>query len=271
MEITTDMAMTVLQKEAIVRQAYKDSVGVWTWSGGVTSKSGHRVERYIGKPQPMERCLEVYLWLLQQYLDDVAEAFKGHDLTIEQQTAALSFNWNTRAIKRASWVKHFRAGRLDQAEKSIMSWRKPPEIISRREYERDLFFRDAKLHKGNTCLEITKLNSKSQPIWSSGKQVEVRSMINRILNGEPAKEPSPTLTRLAAKDRVSTTELAAGVTTVGTVAATAKQISDDVGGIAMNLPPWAIYVAAGAALAGIFWAWKERRAYKAKARQEIET
>jgi len=43
-----DVAMEVASHEAIIRQAYKDSEGVWIWSVGLTSATGHVVERYIG-------------------------------------------------------------------------------------------------------------------------------------------------------------------------------------------------------------------------------
>ena len=50
-----DVAMEVAGHEAIIRQAYKDSKGIWTWSVGLTSATGHVVERYIGKPQSLDR------------------------------------------------------------------------------------------------------------------------------------------------------------------------------------------------------------------------
>lgn len=48
--------------EAIVRQAYRDGGGVWTWSVGLTSATGHDVERYINNPQTIQYCLDVYAW-----------------------------------------------------------------------------------------------------------------------------------------------------------------------------------------------------------------
>jgi hypothetical protein len=77
--------------EAIIRQAYRDLEGVWTWSVGITSGPGHGVERYIGKPQPLSHCLAVYAWALNRYAEAGQAAFNGYPLTKAQFTAALSF------------------------------------------------------------------------------------------------------------------------------------------------------------------------------------
>ncbi|TKT79955.1 lysozyme, partial [Aquamicrobium sp. LC103] len=140
MRVDYDIAMEIASHEAIVRQAYKDSVGVWTWSVGLTSATGHIVDRYIGKSQSLEHCLRVYVWALDNYADAVRKAFAGIPLTKAQFAAALSFHWNTGAIERASWVKKFKAGDIIGARKAFMDWRKPASIIGRREKERDLFF-----------------------------------------------------------------------------------------------------------------------------------
>ena len=81
MEVTKRVALEIAQHEGMVRQAYRDCVGVWTWSVGITSASGHKVNRYIDNPQPMERCIEVWLWVLEKYAADVRRAFNGRDLS----------------------------------------------------------------------------------------------------------------------------------------------------------------------------------------------
>lgn len=184
MQLTRKAALEVAHHEALIRQAYKDSVGVWTWSVGLTSASGHNVERYIGKPQSIEHCISVFMWALERYAEDVREAFAGHELTEAQFAAALSFHWNTGAIKRASWVKHFRAGRASQAKKAFMDWRKPKEIIPRRKSERDLFF-DGKWSGDGEMTEWTRLTSRSTPDWSSAKKINVSAAIDAALGGQP--------------------------------------------------------------------------------------
>lgn len=185
MNLTTKIITEIAFHEGIVREAYKDSVGVWTWSVGITSASGHSVERYKGNPQPMAKCLDVYVWLLREkYLPAVMRAFEGHDLTEAQLAAALSFHWNTGAIGRASWVKHFMAGNTAKARSSFMVWRKPIEIIPRRRAECDLFF-DGTWAGDGTVLEWTKVSARGRIDWGSGKRVNVSGDIAGMLAPKP--------------------------------------------------------------------------------------
>lgn len=185
-QITYRVALEVASHEAIVRRAYKDSKGIWTWSIGLTSASGHDVTRYIGKPQSIEHCLRIYVWALQRYADDVNEAFGGRILTEAQFAAALSFHYNTGAIKRASWVKHFLAGNIANAKTSFMQWNKPPEIVGRRKKEFELFFNGVWSNNG-TITEYTKLTAVSTPVWSSAKKINIEVDLRNALS---ANEPS---------------------------------------------------------------------------------
>lgn len=180
MKITYEVAMEVAGHEAIIRQAYKDSVGKWTWSVGLTSATGHVVERYIGKPQSLEHCLRVYVWALDNYADAVRKAFKGRELTQAQFAAALSFHWNTGAILKASWVKSFLAGNYALAKKQFMLYKRPPEVIERRKKERNLFF-NGKWSNNGTMTEYTRLTKSNTPDWGSGKRINVEKILKDIL------------------------------------------------------------------------------------------
>jgi len=190
--LTTRIALEIAHHEAVIRQAYKDSVDVWTWSVGITSASGHNVERYVDNPQPIMRCLEVWIWLMQEkYLPAVLKAFEGHELTEAQLAGALSFHWNTGAIGRASWVKKWKAGDIAEARKSFMDWRKPKEIIPRRESERDLFFDGVWQNKG-AMTEYTRVTPSHRPDWGSAKRVDASAAISAILRkAEAPKEVQP--------------------------------------------------------------------------------
>lgn len=179
MRLTKKMVMEVAHHEGIIRKAYKDSVGIWTWSVGITSASGHRVERYIDKPASLERCLEVWVWLLQKYAEDVEVAFI-RPLSEAQKAAALSFHWNTGAINRATWVDDFNKGNTQDAYKNIMNWRSPSEIIPRREAERDLFFEGTWVGSG-TMTEYTRLTSNYTPVWSSARKINVDGILDKLL------------------------------------------------------------------------------------------
>ena len=166
------VALEVASHEAIIRRAYKDSVGVWTWSVGLTSATGHNVERYIDAPASLQKCLDIYVWALRRYAKQVDEAFAGVNLTKTQYAAAVSFHWNTGGIKKAAWVRHFKAGNIDKARTAFMSWRKPASIIGRREAERDLFFDGVWSNRG-TMTEFTRLTKKHTPVWASGRTIDV--------------------------------------------------------------------------------------------------
>lgn len=182
--VTARIALELVGHEAIVQEAYKDSKGIWTWGVGVTSRSGHMVERYKDNPQPIRRCLEIYIWLLEtRYLPDVLEEFDGFDLTEAQLGAALSFHYNTGKIGKASWCDSFKAGKIAQARAQFMEWRKPPEIIERREKERDLFFDGRWSGDGKPTLYQVSKPSYS-PRWSSAKEIDIRADIEALLAGD---------------------------------------------------------------------------------------
>lgn len=179
--LTARVAMELIAHEAIVLEAYRDSVGVWTWGVGVTNASGHDVMRYKDKPQSIERCLEIYLWLLNtRYIPGVKLAFAGHQLTEAQFAAALSFHYNTGAIGKADWVKQWKAGREDQAASSFMNWRKPPEIIPRRTKERDLFF-DGRWSADGKAMVYPVRKPSYTPNFAQGKRVDVSAILKAML------------------------------------------------------------------------------------------
>ncbi len=184
MALTARAALELASHEALVRQTYKDSVGVLTWCVGMTNATGHRVERYIGKPAPLEHCMNVFVWALRNYAKHVDEAFAGVPLTEEQYAAALSFHWNTGAIKRATWVQYFRKGQIEKARQAFMNWTKPSEIARRRAKERDLFF-EGKWSSDGTMIEYTRVRSNMSPDWSSAKRISVDKELRAAFGNTP--------------------------------------------------------------------------------------
>lgn len=181
-ELTERVCLELLHHEAIVREAYRDSVGVWTWGVGVTSASGHHVERYKDAPQTIERVLEVFVWLLRtKYAPAVRDAFHARALSEAQFAAALSFHWNTGAIKRASWVREFLDGEPETTVRaSFLEWRNPPEIRPRRAAEADLFFRDVWAGDGMTTVYPVRKPSYA-PDWGKAQRVDVRDELRAAL------------------------------------------------------------------------------------------
>jgi lysozyme len=180
--LTARAAMELISHEAIVPEAYKDSVGVWTWGIGVTNASGHTVyPRYKDNPQSIRKCLEVFIWLLcERYIPAVEKAFAGKPLTEAQFAAALSFHYNTGAIAKADWVAKWKRGDVIGARAAIMNWRKPPEIIPRREKERDLFFEAKWSSDGKATVYPVKKPSYS-PDWRAARRVDVLPVLQELL------------------------------------------------------------------------------------------
>lgn len=212
MTLTYRAALEIAAHEALVRQTYKDSVGVLTWCVGMTNATGHKVERYIRKPAPLQHCMNVFVWALRAYARQVDEAFAGHRLNEHQYAAALSFHWNTGAIKRAAWVQHWKAGRVAEARAAFMNWVTPKEITGRRQKERDLFF-DGRWAGDGTMVEYTRVRPNMTPDWSSAKRVSVQEELRAAFAGNPpvtvdqAPNPDsvpqvPTLTPSAVKPGV---------------------------------------------------------------------
>lgn len=181
--ITYRVALEVATHEAIVREAYRDSVGVWTWSIGLTNATGHNVKRYINNPQSLIKCLEIYVWALNNYAERVRDVFEGYDLTEAQFAAALSFHWNLGRIHRASWVDLWKQGKISKARKSFLSWNKPPEIRKRRRMEHNLFF-DGKWSQNGLIVEYP-VTSSSTPWWSRAKQINIEEELKKALQIGP--------------------------------------------------------------------------------------
>lgn len=180
MELTKKIVLETAYHEGLVRQAYKDSEGIWTWCVGITDASGHKVSRYIDNPQPLQRCLEVWVWVLQKYADQVTDTL-GENLTDAQKAAALSFHYNTGGIQRATWVSDFKNGDIKSSKKSFMNWRSPSSIIPRREAERDLFF-DNKWSGDGTVTEYTRVKTNYTPDWSSARRISIDSILDTLLS-----------------------------------------------------------------------------------------
>lgn len=178
-DITPRIAAELVAHEGIVREAYRDSVGVWTWSVGITDASGHRVGRYRDNPQSLDHCLAIYVWVLRQrYLPAVLEAFGDVELAEHELGAALSFHYNTGAIGRAEWVRLYVDGKRDAARSAILNWCRPAVLAKRRMRERDLFF-DGRWTTDGTAL----LYDVAKPSYAptGGKRVAIMPALEQLI------------------------------------------------------------------------------------------
>lgn len=170
MKISKEGVIELISHEAIVLNPYKDSVGVWTIAAGQTKASlGYdpREHEFL----TIKEAVEIFEKTLPIYELEVSRAFT-RPLAQCQFDAATSFHWNTGRIRTAGWVKHVNSGRYDTAEHStwsgIMAWRKPKEIIGRREKERDLFFHGKYTNDGTTT--VYHADRQGRVLWGSAKK-----------------------------------------------------------------------------------------------------
>lgn len=114
--------------------------------------------------------MEIFARDIAKFEKRVTKAFK-RKLTQSQFDAAVSFDFNTGGIHRASWVKLFNSGSDQSARRASMKWRKPQEIIPRRQAECDLFFEGQ--YSGDGTANVYSATSKGKVLWSSGRKVRL--------------------------------------------------------------------------------------------------
>lgn len=182
--LTERAALELIEHEAIVLEAYYDNAKppVLTWGIGVTSRSGHSVDRYKDKPQTIQRVLEIFVWLLRtNYMPAVLRAFKGRALTEHQFAAALSFHYNTGAIEETSWVKLWLAGKTAEAREFLEThYLNGGDLTKRRKLEAALFFDGKWTTDGRaTVLGVRKPSYK--PDWGNARTVDIREDLRRAM------------------------------------------------------------------------------------------
>ncbi|MAL27612.1 MAG: hypothetical protein CL820_17315 [Croceicoccus sp.] len=202
-DLTPRIVAELIAHEGIVGEAYRDSVGVWTWSVGLTDASGHKVERYRDNPQSLSHCMAVFIWALRRnYLPPVIAAFGDRPVAERELAAALSFHWNTGGIARAEWMRLAVAGDRERARAAMLNWAKPASLLGRRRKEQSLFF-DGVWSNDGTALVYGVAKPSYRPI--GGRRVAIDLLLGDILapaadtiadpvraEPEPAESPVPT-------------------------------------------------------------------------------
>ena len=130
--------MEIIAHEAIVLSTYRDVKDIWTIGIGHTAMAGGIDPAKLNGQLTLAGALHIFRSDLAKYERRVAKAFI-RPLAQHEFDAAVSFDFNTGAIDRATWVETFNAGHRDLAVQQIMNWQKPPQIIPRRQKEQALF------------------------------------------------------------------------------------------------------------------------------------
>ena len=180
--------------EGIVPAPYLDSVGVWTYGIGHAETSGLAPNpRNMPRGMPddldaeLRRVFEVFRADMEVFSAAVNRAVT---VPMEQHEfdAAVSFHFNTGGIGRATWVKSWNAGDKEKAAREIMNWRKPPEIIGRRQAEQTLW---AHGDYGNHRVAVFGVSASHQPLYRDVRRRLTQGDVMRLL-GQGEVYPRPT-------------------------------------------------------------------------------
>ncbi|MBW4708645.1 glycoside hydrolase family protein [Roseobacter sp. YSTF-M11] len=124
--------------EGVVLKAYRDPVGIWTIGAGLTKASGVVTPKAGMKITRPEASAMLSRALRNNYEPRVLVAMpRANQFEFD---GGVSFDWNTGAIHRASWVAAWRAGKWGEVASKIRLWRKGggrvlPGLVRRREEE----------------------------------------------------------------------------------------------------------------------------------------
>ena len=141
----TDRGLLALARhEGVVPAPYRDSTGTWTFGIGHSAAAGPPDPAAMPRGMPADldagirEAFGVFRADLARYEAEVLRAVTV-PLSPHEIDALVSFHYNTGGIARAALTRHLNAGDREAAAQAFLNWRRPPEIIPRREAERDLF------------------------------------------------------------------------------------------------------------------------------------
>ncbi len=107
--------------EGVVTRAYRDVAGVWTIGVGHTAAAG-KPKPSAGMAITRDEAFAILARDLSRYERRVARALPDVAQTVFD--GAVSFDFNTGAIHKASWVKALRGGDAPLARQRLMLWTK---------------------------------------------------------------------------------------------------------------------------------------------------
>lgn len=156
--------------ESIVLNPYRDSRGVWTVGVGHTAAAGLPDPRGGKHNYSLSEVIAIFRRDVRYFEKRVCGAFVRR-LNQSQFDAAVSFDFNTGAIERAAWVRHFNSGDIKKARVSFLNWRRPREIIGRRKKELRLFFEG--IYSGDGWVNLYSADRGGRVLWGGGRRVRL--------------------------------------------------------------------------------------------------
>jgi lysozyme len=182
--VSARSAAEIIAHEAIVLSRYKDSVGIWTIGVGHTAAAGGLEPSRFTGVLTLDEALDLFITDLAKFERRVREAFT-RPLQQHEFDAAVSFDFNTGGIDRATWVETFNAGDTALAAEQIMNWKKPPQIIPRRLKEQALFSNGLYSNDGTAMAYPATKGGKV--LWKRGRRVDVAERLAAL---RPAAAPT---------------------------------------------------------------------------------
>ena len=132
----SDKGLALLtQREGSRTKAYKDTKGIWTIGVGHTGPNV--TTGLMWTEQQVVDALRKDVYIAEKAIIDNVKVF----LTQDQFDALCSFIFNVGvgAFKKSTLLKVLNLGNYTEAAKQFDRWNIPPEIIGRRNSERDQF------------------------------------------------------------------------------------------------------------------------------------
>lgn len=175
----------IVGHEGVVLSPYRDSVGVWTVYVGHTAAAGPPDPATMpkGVAAPMAEAMRVFRRDLADVEERVGRAVKV-PLRQHEFDALVSFDFNTGGIFRARLTTLLNAGDRAGAAAAFDAWRKPPEIVPRRDREKRLF-RDGVYAHGGTATAFV-ADERGVVAWGRGTRLDVLALL-----GADAGEAAP--------------------------------------------------------------------------------
>lgn len=170
--------LALVRHEGIVPGPYLDVTQVWTFGIGHTAAAGPADPATMPRGMPADldarvrEAFRVFRADLATYEAEVRAAVKV-PVAPHEFDALVNFHYNTGGIAKAALTRHLNAGDRVAAADAFLNWRRPAEIIPRREVERDLFRHGR--YPGGTI-----------PVWSVDRtgRVDLSRPIRRLTEDE---------------------------------------------------------------------------------------
>jgi lysozyme len=138
MQISKDGFNKLILREGSRTTAYKDTKGIWTIGVGHTARAGPPSPK-AGMVLTEQEVKDLFAKDLVKFEKDVNEVFTT-PVPQNVYDGAVSFHFNTGAIKTASWPKLYKQGKFAESKSHFLEWNQPPEIMGRRKSEASQIF-----------------------------------------------------------------------------------------------------------------------------------